>query len=88
MAIVTVLRSDFMHWLEGDLMELKGGRGYAVNELDCEAAETAIVAGTTVFLKDSGGRIVSKMCLSDAGVPTELVLTDSDRAFLYRELVG
>lgn len=42
---------EFTKWVEGVLLEFHNGRGFAVNEVECQAAEEALERGEEVLCR-------------------------------------
>ena len=58
---ITVDRTHLIAWLDGVLIDMRGGTGLIVNESDCTAAKDALDRGETVLLRE--GNIMTGTCL-------------------------
>jgi hypothetical protein len=58
---ITVDRTHLIAWLDGVLIDMRGGVGLIVNEVDCIAAKDGLDRGETVLLRE--GNTMTGTCL-------------------------
>ena len=58
---LTVDRIHLIAWIDGVLIDMRGGTGLIVNESDCIAAKDALDRGETVLLRE--GNVMTGTCL-------------------------
>jgi hypothetical protein len=71
---IRVNRTAFMGWVEGDLLNVKNGKGYCNDHIDHERAEKALERGETVELTDNEGRTITRMVPKETGYYEEEVV--------------
>lgn len=71
----TVDRVEYIMWCDGCLLHFDNGKGCAVKEPECLAADEALERGERVLLRE-GGKLTGTYCILEDGCVVEKEATE------------